>query len=235
MRLAEISYNYLIHRWHRLHFYIRLRFLYTRNVRNHLTRCTFNHTYWNSTACFLSPSQPEHIGYFCIYLPLQSRNNIEHALFLAPSTAESDDPSASGGAPTTTIPFLLSETTTGEEITTTATSVVEETTEEEEEDDRKKRRRRKKPKEKCYLSFNIKIFKKPKNWFQGINSASLRSLAGRYDNPIPTRFLAPSVHSGICGPPLRDVWNHSFHPIVLKEHVILHCNDDSVYIFLFWE
>ncbi len=29
------------------------------------------------------------------------------------------------------------------------------------------------------------------NRFQGINSASLCSLAGRYDNPIPTRFLAP--------------------------------------------
>jgi hypothetical protein len=26
--------------------------------------------------------------------------------------------------------------------------------------------------------------------FQGINSTSLCSLAGRYDNPIPTRFLA---------------------------------------------
>ncbi len=25
----------------------------------------------------------------------------------------------------------------------------------------------------------------------GIDSASLSSLAGRYDNPIPTRFLAP--------------------------------------------
>ncbi len=31
----------------------------------------------------------------------------------------------------------------------------------------------------------------PRNWFQGINSASLCSLAGRYDNPIPSRFLAP--------------------------------------------
>jgi hypothetical protein len=28
------------------------------------------------------------------------------------------------------------------------------------------------------------------NWFQGINSASICSLAGRYDNRIPTRFLA---------------------------------------------
>ncbi len=32
----------------------------------------------------------------------------------------------------------------------------------------------------------------PRNWFQGMNSASLIcSLAGRYDNPIPPRFLAP--------------------------------------------
>jgi hypothetical protein len=31
----------------------------------------------------------------------------------------------------------------------------------------------------------------PKNQFQGMNSASLCSLAGRYDNPIHTRCLAP--------------------------------------------
>ncbi len=31
----------------------------------------------------------------------------------------------------------------------------------------------------------------PRNRFQGMNSASLCSLAGRYDKPIPTRFLAP--------------------------------------------
>ncbi len=31
----------------------------------------------------------------------------------------------------------------------------------------------------------------PRNRFQGMNSASLCSLAGRYDNPIPTRCLAP--------------------------------------------
>jgi hypothetical protein len=30
-----------------------------------------------------------------------------------------------------------------------------------------------------------------RNRFQGINSASLCSLAGRYDNPLPLRFLAP--------------------------------------------
>jgi hypothetical protein len=31
----------------------------------------------------------------------------------------------------------------------------------------------------------------PRNRCQGINSASLYSMAGRYDNPIPTRCLAP--------------------------------------------
>jgi hypothetical protein len=31
----------------------------------------------------------------------------------------------------------------------------------------------------------------PRNRFQGMNSASLCSLAGQYDNPIPTRFQAP--------------------------------------------
>jgi hypothetical protein len=31
----------------------------------------------------------------------------------------------------------------------------------------------------------------PRNRFQGMNSASLLSLAGRYDNPLPPRFLAP--------------------------------------------
>jgi hypothetical protein len=31
----------------------------------------------------------------------------------------------------------------------------------------------------------------PRNRFQGMNSVSLCSLAGRYDNPIPTQFLVP--------------------------------------------
>jgi hypothetical protein len=34
-------------------------------------------------------------------------------------------------------------------------------------------------------------FMEPRNRFQGMNSASLCSLEGRYDNPIPTRYLAP--------------------------------------------
>ncbi len=34
-------------------------------------------------------------------------------------------------------------------------------------------------------------FTEPRNRFQGMNSVSLCSLAGRYDNPISTRCLAP--------------------------------------------
>ncbi len=41
-------------------------------------------------------------------------------------------------------------------------------------------------------STNFLTFKEPKNLFQGTNSARLCSLAGRYNNPIPTRFLAPT-------------------------------------------
>ncbi len=37
----------------------------------------------------------------------------------------------------------------------------------------------------------FKTFKEPRNRFQRIDSASLCSLAGLYDNPIPTRFLGP--------------------------------------------
>jgi hypothetical protein len=40
------------------------------------------------------------------------------------------------------------------------------------------------------LSPYFETFMEPRNRFQGMNSASLCSLAGQYDNPIPTRFLA---------------------------------------------
>ncbi len=43
------------------------------------------------------------------------------------------------------------------------------------------------------LSPNFWTLKELRNRFQGINSASLWSLGGRYDNPIPTRFRAPIV------------------------------------------
>jgi hypothetical protein len=41
------------------------------------------------------------------------------------------------------------------------------------------------------LSPNFYTFMKPRNRVQGMNSASLCSLAGRYNNPIPSWFLAP--------------------------------------------
>jgi hypothetical protein len=37
----------------------------------------------------------------------------------------------------------------------------------------------------------FQTFMEPRNRFQGMNSASLYSLVGRYDNPVPTRCLAP--------------------------------------------
>jgi len=40
---------------------------------------------------------------------------------------------------------------------------------------------------------NFKTFKESKNRLQGFNSASLYSLADRYDNPLPTQFLTPIV------------------------------------------
>jgi hypothetical protein len=40
------------------------------------------------------------------------------------------------------------------------------------------------------LSPNFKLLKEPKNRFLETNSARLFSLAGRYDNSIPSRFLA---------------------------------------------
>ncbi len=42
-----------------------------------------------------------------------------------------------------------------------------------------------------FQSPNFSTFKEPRNLFQGINSASLCSLAVLYDNSIPSRFLAP--------------------------------------------
>jgi hypothetical protein len=45
-----------------------------------------------------------------------------------------------------------------------------------------------------WQSCRVRIFKRfmePRNRFQGMNFASLCSLAGRYDNPIPPWFLVP--------------------------------------------
>jgi hypothetical protein len=44
----------------------------------------------------------------------------------------------------------------------------------------------------CHLSPNFNTFKDPRNRFQGINSASLCSLAGRYDHPIYPSYSVPS-------------------------------------------
>ncbi len=46
----------------------------------------------------------------------------------------------------------------------------------------------------------------PRYRFQGMNSASLCSLAGRYDNPLPPRLLAPIVSLKI---PALDYWSGS--------------------------
>jgi hypothetical protein len=43
----------------------------------------------------------------------------------------------------------------------------------------------------------LNFFKGPRNQFQGIDSASLCSLAGQYDNTIPARFLAPIDYSKV--------------------------------------
>jgi hypothetical protein len=62
----------------------------------------------------------------------------------------------------------------------------------------------------------------PRNRFQGINSASLWSPAGRYDNPIPTRLIAPidclkipalesaEVLCFLLGTFCSLLWNHIF-------------------------
>ncbi len=50
----------------------------------------------------------------------------------------------------------------------------------------------------------------PRNRFQGMNSASLCSLAGRYDNPIPTQFLSPIDCLKI--PALRNPYIPPPHP-----------------------
>ncbi len=64
---------------------------------------------------------------------------------------------------------------------------------------------------------NFETFKKPKNRFQGINSARLWSLVGRYDNPIPTRFLAPIDCFKI---PAQDV-THCFFPTNFSSYPFL--------------
>jgi hypothetical protein len=63
----------------------------------------------------------------------------------------------------------------------------------------------------------------PRNRFQGMNSASLCSLAGRYDNPLPPRFLAPIdslkipalIKCSVVHPKwFIPIWNLPFHAIL---------------------
>jgi hypothetical protein len=49
---------------------------------------------------------------------------------------------------------------------------------------------------------NFQTFKEPRNHFRGVDSSSLCSQAGRYDNPAPIRFLVPIDCSKI---PAQDV------------------------------
>jgi hypothetical protein len=61
------------------------------------------------------------------------------------------------------------------------------------------------------------MFMGPRNWFQGMNSASLCSLAGRYENPIPPRCLAPIdfikipalAHFQMCEDDVSDIFSLS--------------------------
>jgi hypothetical protein len=54
----------------------------------------------------------------------------------------------------------------------------------------------------------------PRNRFQGMNSASLCSLAGRYDNPLPPRFLAPIAAIKI--PALAGQYNNPIPTLFLS-------------------
>ncbi len=66
---------------------------------------------------------------------------------------------------------------------------------------------------------NFETFKEPMNRFQGTNSARLCSLAGRYDNHISSRFLAPidclkipalvGEKFGVCLPSWGNIQNHN--------------------------
>jgi hypothetical protein len=51
----------------------------------------------------------------------------------------------------------------------------------------------------------------PRNRFQGMNSARLCSLAGRYNNPIPTRCLAPIDFLKI---PAQDTVSEDRYPLI---------------------
>jgi hypothetical protein len=62
------------------------------------------------------------------------------------------------------------------------------------------------------LSSYFYTFMEPGNRFQGLNSASLCSLAGRYGNPFPSRFLSPMDCLKI---PALNI--HNANTVVLEE------------------
>ncbi len=61
-------------------------------------------------------------------------------------------------------------------------------------------------------------FKLVRNWFYGIDSASIYSLAGLCDNPIPTRFLA-SIDSpkipALCVQSSRHHWKYDKRGVIV--------------------
>jgi hypothetical protein len=62
----------------------------------------------------------------------------------------------------------------------------------------------------------------PRNRFQGMNSASLCSLAGRYDNPIPPRLLAPIDCLKIPAPvQLRLDWQALNFSLLIQKPLLL--------------
>ncbi len=67
------------------------------------------------------------------------------------------------------------------------------------------------------LSLYFQTFMEPRNRFQGMNSSSLCSLAGRYDNPILTWFLAPIDFLKISSSGFPGL----LHFLPLNEHIKL--------------
>jgi hypothetical protein len=70
----------------------------------------------------------------------------------------------------------------------------------------------------------------PRIRFQGMNSAILCSLAGRYDNPLPPQFLAPIDSLKISA--LHTLaWRNRFlgiDPGLLKHHLHIRAQEDSL-------
>ncbi len=79
------------------------------------------------------------------------------------------------------------------------------------------------------------MFMGPRNWFQGMNSASLCSLAGRYDNPIPHRFLAPIDFLKIPSQGARQKIKLAGKSLSKYDIFFLLCRLIFKWITLFWE